>query len=135
MPGARELLRYLTERGVPWTIATSGRIEERRPALDVLGVGQDAGGDPGSGASRQARIRTCSWRLRSASGVDIGTPSWSGDSIWDLLAARRAGALGVGLLAGGYGQEELQSAGAYRVYEDPADLLAHLDEVGVRRSE
>jgi phosphoglycolate phosphatase-like HAD superfamily hydrolase len=58
-----------------------------------------------------------------------------GDSVWDLLAARRARALGVGLLSGGYGHDELQSAGAYRVYEDPADLLRHLDEVGVRPSE
>jgi phosphoglycolate phosphatase-like HAD superfamily hydrolase len=55
-----------------------------------------------------------------------------GDSVWDLLAARRAGALGVGLLSGGYGQDELERAGAYRVYQDPADLLLHLDEVGVR---
>ncbi|MGC2616466.1 MAG: HAD hydrolase-like protein, partial [Terracidiphilus sp.] len=55
-----------------------------------------------------------------------------GDSIWDLLAARRARALSVGLLSGGYGEEELERAGAYRVYQDPADLLAHLDEVGVR---
>jgi len=55
-----------------------------------------------------------------------------GDSVWDLLAARRARALGVGLLSGGYGEEELERAGAYRVYEDPADLLKHLDEVGVR---
>ena len=56
-----------------------------------------------------------------------------GDSVWDLLAARRARALGIGLLSGGYGEEELIDAGAYRVYEDPPDLLAHLDEVGVRR--
>ncbi|PYV26632.1 MAG: HAD family hydrolase, partial [Acidobacteria bacterium] len=56
-----------------------------------------------------------------------------GDSVWDLLAARRGRALGVGLLSGGYGQDELERAGAYRVYQDPADLLQHLDEVGVRR--
>ena len=55
-----------------------------------------------------------------------------GDSVWDLLAARRAGALGVGLLSGGYGGEELERAGAYRVYDDPAMLLQHLDELGVR---
>ena len=55
-----------------------------------------------------------------------------GDSIWDLLAAQRARALGVGLLSGGYGDDELMRAGAYRVYRDPADLLAHLEEVGVR---
>jgi phosphoglycolate phosphatase-like HAD superfamily hydrolase len=56
-----------------------------------------------------------------------------GDSIWDMLAARRCGALGVGLLSGGYGREELRDAGAVRVYDDPADLLLHIDEVGGRR--
>ena len=66
-------------------------------------------------------------------GVDIGDSVVVGDSVWDLLAARRARALGVGLLSGGYGREELVSSGAYRVYDDPRDLLAHLDEVGVRR--
>jgi phosphoglycolate phosphatase-like HAD superfamily hydrolase len=55
-----------------------------------------------------------------------------GDSVWDLLAARRAGAIGIGLLSGGYGREELERAGAYRVYADPADLLARADEVGIR---
>ena len=58
-----------------------------------------------------------------------------GGSVWDLLAARRARALSVGLLSGGYGQDELERAGAYRVYQDPADLLQHLDEVGVRAAE
>jgi phosphoglycolate phosphatase-like HAD superfamily hydrolase len=65
-------------------------------------------------------------------GVPIVHSIVVGDSVWDLLAARRAGALGVGVLSGGYGGEELLSAGAYRVYADPADLLAHLDEVGIR---
>jgi phosphoglycolate phosphatase-like HAD superfamily hydrolase len=65
-------------------------------------------------------------------GVPPGDCFVVGDSIWDLLAAQRAGALGVGFLSGGYGSEELQAAGAYRVYDDPSDLLAHLDELGVR---
>lgn len=65
-------------------------------------------------------------------GVSIADAVVVGDSVWDLLAARRARALGVGLLSGGYGQEELERAGAYRVYQDPLDLLAHLDEIGVR---
>ena len=55
-----------------------------------------------------------------------------GDSVWDLLAARRAGALGVGLMSGGYGREELERAGAYRVYADPAEMLTRIDELGVR---
>ena len=65
-------------------------------------------------------------------GVSIERSVVVGDSVWDLLAARRARALGVGLLSGGYGEDELMRSGAYRVYQDPADLLGHLDEVGVR---
>jgi hypothetical protein len=61
--------------------------------------------------------------------AEIASAVVVGDSIWNLLA-RRARALGVGLLSGGYGKEELERAGAYRVYEDPRDLLEHLDEVG-----
>ncbi|MGH8874611.1 MAG: HAD family hydrolase, partial [Acidimicrobiia bacterium] len=65
-------------------------------------------------------------------GADVSRSVVVGDSVWDLLAARRANAVGVGLLSGGYGVDELERAGAYRVYEDPADLLRHLDEVGIR---
>jgi HAD superfamily hydrolase (TIGR01509 family) len=64
--------------------------------------------------------------------ADIDSSVIVGDSIWDMLAARRARGLGVGLLSGGYGQDELERAGAIRVYEDPADLLDHIDEIGGR---
>jgi len=67
-------------------------------------------------------------------GVDVTESIVVGDSVWDLLAARRARAIGVGLMSGGYGQDELERAGAYRVYEDPADLLRHLDDAGIRAS-
>jgi phosphoglycolate phosphatase-like HAD superfamily hydrolase len=66
-------------------------------------------------------------------GAPIETAIVVGDSIWDMLAATRCRALGVGVLSGGYGLDELQDAGAFRVYEDPADLLLHIDEVGGRR--
>lgn len=65
-------------------------------------------------------------------GIDIMQSLVVGDSIWDMLAAQRARALGIGLLSGGYGQEELERAGAFRVYDDPADLLGHIDEVVAR---
>ena len=134
LPGARELLAYLSDNGIPWAIATSGRIETAGPVLKILGV------DP----SRQVIITRDMVRyakpdpdlfLAAAEKleVDIGTACVVGDAIWDMLAARRARALGIGLLSGGYGTEELERAGAYRVYEDPADLLAHIDEVGGRR--
>jgi phosphoglycolate phosphatase-like HAD superfamily hydrolase len=65
-------------------------------------------------------------------GVDIRESLVLGDSIWDMIAAQRARALGVGLLSGGYGEDELSRAGAFRVYEDPADLLQHIDEIAAR---
>jgi HAD superfamily hydrolase (TIGR01549 family) len=135
LPGAQELLAYLTKSGVPWAIATSGRMESARLSFDMLGVGDDvpvvtrdmvrhAKPDPDLFLAAAEKL-----------GVAIEDSVVIGDSIWDLLAARRARALGIGLLSGGYGREELERAGAYRVYNDPADLLRHLDEVGVRSAE
>ena len=134
LPGARELLTALSGARVPWAIATSGLIESARPALDLLGVG-----DAAAIVTRDqvARAKPDPDLFRAAAnrlGVSIQTSVVVGDSVWDLLAARRAPALGVGVLSGGYGREELERAGAYRVYDDPADLLLHLDEVGVRAS-
>jgi HAD superfamily hydrolase (TIGR01509 family) len=133
LPGAADLLATLSRNGVPWAIATSGAGRSARPALELLGLPDEAPlvtrdqvryakPDPDLFLTAAERID-----------VDIRDCIVVGDSVWDLLAARRATALGIGLLSGGYGREELFYAGAFRVYEDPADLLAHLDEVGVRR--
>jgi HAD superfamily hydrolase (TIGR01509 family) len=132
LPGARELLRALTDAGAPWAIATSGYRESAGPTLELLDI---PAGVPVITRDRVERAKPDPDLFLAAAeelGTDIETCVVVGDSVWDLLAARRARALGVGLLSGGYGREELERAGAYRVYEDPADLLAHLDEVGVR---
>ncbi|UBB27271.1 HAD family hydrolase [Pseudoxanthomonas japonensis] len=133
LPGARELLAFLTEQGIPWGIATSGRMETAAHNLHALGVDpaqvpvitrdlvRHAKPDPDLFIAAADRL-----------GVDITRSLVIGDSIWDMLAAQRARALGVGLLSGGYGQEELERSGAFRVYEDPADLLRHIDEVVAR---
>lgn len=134
LPGARELLAALSAAGIPWAIATSGRMETARITIENLGVDFDkvpvvtrdqvkyAKPDPDLFLAAADRL-----------GVNIETACVVGDSIWDMLAARRARALGIGLLSGGYGLEELERSGAYRVFEDPADMLRHLDEIGGRR--
>jgi HAD superfamily hydrolase (TIGR01509 family) len=132
LPGARELLEHLTRTGVPWAIATSSYIESARPTLEALGVPESV---PVVTRDQVARAKPDPDLFLAAAerlDVDVARSIVVGDSVWDLLAARRAQALGVGLLSGGYGQDELERAGAYRVYEEPADLLRHLDEVGVR---
>ena len=132
LPGARELLATLTTYGVPWAIATSGRKIMAEKALAMLDLPDDAP----MVTRDMVRHAKPDPDLFLAAAALIGVnphDAWVvGDSVWDLLAARRAGSLGVGLLSGGYGREELERAGAYRVYADPAELLARADELGVR---
>jgi HAD superfamily hydrolase (TIGR01509 family) len=135
LPGARELLAYLSRAGVPWAIATSGKMESAGPALDKLDLDSSVPVITRDQVAHAKPDPDLFLEAASRLGVAINDSVVVGDSVWDLLAARRARALGVGLLSGGYGQDELERAGAYRVYQDPADLLCHLDEVGVRAAE
>jgi phosphoglycolate phosphatase-like HAD superfamily hydrolase len=111
-------------------------MESARPALEMLGV---VGGAAPIITRDQVRYAKPDPDLFLAAaralGAEISVSVVVGDSVWDLLAAQRARALSVGLLSGGYGEDELARAGAYRVYQDPADMLRHLDEVGVRLAE
>ncbi len=132
LPGAIELLSCLSEGRIPFAIATSGSIESAAPALEKLSL------DPSVPVVTRDQVRHAKpdpdLFLAAAErlGVSIHDSIVVGDSVWDLLAARWARALGVGLASGGYGPDELERAGAYRTYEDPLDLMNHLDEVGVR---
>jgi phosphoglycolate phosphatase-like HAD superfamily hydrolase len=108
LPGARDLIAHLARAGVPHAIATSGYQETALRSMQMLDISLDT---PLVTRDQVARAKP--------------DPR-------PLPRRRRARALGVGLLSGGYGEQELERAGAYRVYQDPADLLAHLDEVGVR---
>jgi HAD superfamily hydrolase (TIGR01509 family) len=133
LPGAAELLSYLSEREVPWAIATSGRMETARSSLAMLGLPDDTPmitRDVVRFAKPDPDLFLAAAQLV---GVDPRHCMVVGDSVWDLLAARRAGALGIGLQSGGYGREELERTGAFRVYADPADLLFRIDELGLRR--
>lgn len=132
LPGAQELLDHLSAHQVPYAIATSGRMESARHTLKLLKL------SPSVPIITRDQVRHAKpdpdLFVTAAQRLDVPMDRCVvvGDSVWDLLAARRAWALGVGLLSGGYGRQELEQAGAYRVYQDPADLLRHLDEVGVR---
>jgi HAD superfamily hydrolase (TIGR01549 family) len=132
LPGAKDLLQHLSATGIPWAIATSGSQRTAGPALQMLGIPDGtvvvtrdqvpfAKPDPHLFLKAAERLN-----------VEAQNSIVVGDSVWDMLAAQRARALGVGLMSGGYGREELERAGAFRVYEDPADLRAHTDELGIR---
>jgi HAD superfamily hydrolase (TIGR01509 family) len=133
LPGAVELLQTLSDLELPWAIATSGRMVTAEANLRSLGLDPEqatvvtrdqvnyAKPDPDLFVEAARRLGT-----RTQGSYVVG------DSIWDMIAAARCGALGIGLLSGGYGAEELERAGALRVYDDPADMLLHLDEIAPR---
>jgi len=131
LPGARDLLADLRAREITHGIATSGRRPEINASLEALGVPAGAvvveRGDVARAKPEPDLFVECARRLDA----DPGDCYVIGDAVWDLLAARRAGMLSVGLLSGGYGGDELERAGAYRVYRDAAELHISLDELGV----
>ena len=131
LPGARELIEFLRANHILYGVATSGARPEINASLDAIGIGADAvvveRNDVARAKPEPDLFLACQERL----GVRPADCYVVGDAVWDMLAARRAGMLGIGLLSGGYGEDELSRAGAFRVYRDPAELLKSLDELGM----
>ncbi|HZQ19984.1 MAG TPA: HAD family phosphatase [Terriglobales bacterium] len=131
LPGAQDLLAHLSSIKARWAIATTGNAKHTKRLLKPLripkGVPVITGDDVNKTKPAPDAFVLAADRLR----VSMEDCIVVGDSVWDLLAAVRKRALGVGLLSGGSGPEELERAGAFRVYDDPADLLLHLEQLGV----
>jgi HAD superfamily hydrolase (TIGR01549 family) len=131
LPGANELLKHLSRTGIRWAIATTGSEEQTRRLVKELKIPKGTpvvtGDDVAKGKPSPDVFVLAAERL----GVPIEGCVVTGDSVWDILAAGRKGALGVGILGGGYSQEELERAGAFRVYADPGDMLLHMEDLGI----
>jgi HAD superfamily hydrolase (TIGR01509 family) len=134
LPGALDLLRHLRKEKIKHGIATSGRRADAKKSLDALHLPADTviidRDDVDRAKPEPDLFLACQDRL----GVKPEECYVIGDAVWDLLAARRALMLGIGLLSGGYGQEELYQAGAYRVYSNPEELLGSIYQLGLRAS-
>jgi HAD superfamily hydrolase (TIGR01509 family) len=130
LPGARELLEELRRREVIHGIATSGRRPEIDKSLEALGVGAETVVIDRGNVARAKPAPDLFLACQEALGVAASDCYVVGDAVWDLLAARRARMLSIGLLSGGYGVDELLAAGAYRVYQDAEELRTSLDELG-----
>jgi HAD superfamily hydrolase (TIGR01549 family) len=131
LPGAAELIEFLQFNKIQFGIATSGSRPEIDASLEMLGIGAETvvveRGSVARAKPEPDLFLACQQRL----GVGVQECYVVGDAVWDLLAARRAGMLSIGLLSGGYGEDELSKAGAFRVYRDPAELHRSLDELGM----
>jgi len=134
LPGALELLRHLREARIKHGIATSGKRQDAQPSLDALEIPSDVVVVDRTAVERAKPEPDLFLACQEKLGVAPGECYVVGDAVWDVLAARRAGMLAVGLLSGGYGEQELAQAGAYRVYADPSDLLSQIYQLGLRTS-
>lgn len=133
LPGATELLSMLTKEGLHWSIATSGGIQTAEINLNALdlevrNINLITRDDVKYGKPDPDLFLAAAKKMA----VPIEECLVIGDAIWDMLAARRCKATGIGLLSGGYDTGELERAGALRVYEDPLSLIHHLDEIASR---
>ncbi|MBV9270409.1 MAG: HAD family hydrolase [Candidatus Eremiobacteraeota bacterium] len=131
LPGARDLLEWLHSRDIPFSIVTSSAKKEAQKLLSPLELDfkppmltredlKKQKPDPSGFIEGAKKIGA-----RDVETVVVG------DSVWDVLAAVRARFLGVGVLTGGYGEEELAAAGAFRVYRDAGEMLERLNELGL----
>jgi HAD superfamily hydrolase (TIGR01509 family) len=131
LPGAVKMFRFLKDARIPHAIATASYRPLINASLETVGVGQDAVVVEGKGELHGKPEPDLFLASRKRLGVEAEACIIVGDAVWDQVAARRAGMLSVGVLTGGYGEEELYHAGAFRVYRHIADLLQNLDELGI----
>lgn len=131
LPGANELLKFLRRSGVGCAIATTGGRKQTDRLLRLLDLPKDIEVVTGDDVKRAKPAPDIFVLAAQRMGAAISDCIVIGDSTWDVLAAGRKSALGVGMLSGGYSQEELERAGAFRVYADPQDLLIHIEDLGI----
>ena len=131
LPQAIELLAELRTAEVPFGVATSGRRPEIDASLETLGLGPETVVVERGDVQRAKPEPDLFLAYAAQLGVSPDECYVVGDAVWDLLAARRARMLSIGLLSGGYGEDELTRAGAFRVYRDTKELRESLDELGL----
>ncbi|MEA2379416.1 MAG: hypothetical protein QOD13_3323 [Thermoleophilaceae bacterium] len=125
--GSRELMAELKERGHPVVLASSAKPNEVEHYLDLLDARDliddwTDSGDVDATKPAPDLVRAAMEKAGTDEAVMVG------DSIWDCVAAERAGIQTVAVLTGGFSEAELREAGAVVVFESIAELRDHLDE-------
>lgn len=131
LPGANDLLDHLHKSKVPIAIATTGNREQTEILLTLLRLPKRIKVVTGDDVAKAKPSPDVFIAAAKELKVNLSDCIVVGDSVWDVLAAGRRRALPVSLLSGGYGSEELAQAGAFRVYNDPLDMLQHLEQLGL----
>jgi phosphoglycolate phosphatase-like HAD superfamily hydrolase len=132
LPGARELMVELRRRGFNVVIASSGAPEQTARLLtlvdgDDIAHARTTSEDADESKPAPDLIDVAVERADGRHALVVG------DAVWDVYAAKERGRPSIGLLCGGFAEDELRAAGAAFVYDDPQDLLDSLDETPLAR--
>jgi HAD superfamily hydrolase (TIGR01549 family) len=131
LPGTQDMLDRLTRLRVRWAIATTGGKRQTKKLLRRLRIPANIVVVTGDDVAKAKPSPDVFLMAANRLNMPIDHCIVVGDSVWDMLAAGRRRTLGVGLLSGGYSKEELEQSGAFRVYDDPADMLEHIEDLGI----
>ena len=130
LPGAHELLVAIRERGHRLVLASSGEQRHVEVYLDKLDARDlvDAwttSSDVESSKPAPDLLHVALEKL----GAPPDAPSvMVGDSVWDIVAAKEAGMPAIAVRSGGFGNDELEEAGAIAIYDTPGDLAKALPD-------
>jgi HAD superfamily hydrolase (TIGR01509 family) len=130
LPGARDLLLAIKDRGHRLVLASSGQPRHVDVALDLLDARDiaDAWTSSEDAEATKPAPDLLQVALQKLGAPDDAASVMIGDSVWDVEAAKRAGMPAIVVRSGGFGDDELRDAGAVGIYDTPGDLAAALDE-------
>src|ERR671921_513317 len=125
LPGAKELISSLKERGYGVWFVTSAKDEELEHHMQELEAEGGISGVVNSSAVENPKPAPDIFELAlQKAGASPDETVAVGDAVWDVEAADAAGIRTVAVLTGGaFSRQELEEAGAVAVYEDCAELL------------
>ena len=132
LPGARELLEAVDNLGLQIILATSAPDDELSILREVL-----ASDDLVSAVTSSNDVDTAKPEpdivqvALERAGVEAADAVFVGDTVWDIEACKRAGVPTIALLSGGVSRDELETAGAQAVFDNPRDLCKHLDSTAI----
>jgi HAD superfamily hydrolase (TIGR01509 family) len=126
LPAAREILEVLTERGMPWAVATSSLPDDARESVESLGLSTTPLICDGADVEHAKPAPDLLIKAAGLLQVEPGETWYVGDSRWDMVAAKAAGMRAIAVLTGATTEEALVEAGAEVIYPTLAEFMAQI---------
>lgn len=136
-PRVRELFQRILGDGKQIVLASSAKGDELKKykqiaAIDDLVKDETSSDDVNKSKPSPDVVEVALAKLHHP---DPQTVIMVGDTPWDIMAAAKTAVRSIGVLCGGFPEQEFSAAGAIAIYRDPADLLAKYESSPIMREE